>query len=340
VTTPKTRNKRPIIARLDLAAIDELKEALPHFSYRPLPHLAYLKREQIEGYWLDDIASELADERSTGFASRAADRIKGLVLYSDSPWDTKVIGEPVAIIKYLVGTDDTQESRVLDDLLTEVLEHAANRGIHCLMCKVQPLQFGAIHALERYGFLLMDTLLDFLFDFSGASFEKISPPQPLNGLRLRLANPEDLSELLALTEEAFANHFGRYNADPKLRPGTGTKVYQEWVRSSFSGAADWILIAEVDDKIAGYSVWKKASALETKHSFDIVHCTLAGIHPNFFGRGLYTTLTFEGMRMAHKFASHLDGPAHVSHYPVHRAMLKLGWKIAGVRHSFHKWLKP
>jgi hypothetical protein len=328
-----------MIARLDLAAIDDLKNALPRFAHKPLAHLPYFRRDQVEAYWLDEIAWDLAHESSTAFASRAADRINGLVLYTDSPWDTKVVGEPVAIIKYLVGADDTQDSRVLDGLLEEVLQHAANRGIHCLMCKVQPLQFGAIHALERHGFLLMDTLLDFLFDFSSASFEKIAPPQPLNGLRVRAANPEDLSELLALTEKAFANHFGRYNADPELRPGTGTKVYQEWMRSSFCGSADSILIAEVDDKIAGYSVWKKASALETKHSFDIVHCTLAGIHPNFFGRGLYTTLTFEGMRMAHKFASHLDGPAHVSHYPVHRAMLKLGWKITGVRHSFHKWLQ-
>ena len=86
-------------------------------------------------------------------------------------------------------------------------------------------------------------------------------------------------------------------------------------------------------------MWKKASELEVKHSFDIARCTLAGIHPEFFGRGLYTTLTFEGMRIAQQFAKHLDGPAHVSHYPVHRAMLKLGWKLAGVRHSFHKWLR-
>ena len=160
----------------------------------------------------------------------------------------------------------------------------------------------------------------------------------LDGLHVRLANPQDLPELLALTETAFAKHFGRYNSDPKMPAGTGTKVYQEWVRSSFNGAADWILIAEVNNQIAGYSVWKKASALEVKHSFDIVHCTLAAIHPDFFGQGVYTTLTFEGMRMAQKFANHLDGPAHVSHFPVGRTKLKLGWKIAGVRHSFHKWL--
>lgn len=326
-----------MIARLDLTAIEELKRALPRFTYKPLPHLSYLKPEQIESYWLDEIAQELANECSTAFASYADNRINGLVLYGDSPWDTKVVGEPVAVIRYLVRTGEGDD-RVLDRLVDEVLRHAASRGIVLLTSKVQPLQIAAIHALERHGFLLMDTLLDFFFDYSRAPFDKISPPQRLDGLQVRLAVPEDLPELLTLTETAFAKHFGRYNSDPKMPVGTGTKVYQEWVRSSFEGAADWILIAEVNNQIAGYSVWKKASPLEMKHSFDIARCTLAAIRPEFFGHGLYTTLTFEGMRIARQFANHLDGPAHVSHYPVHRAMLKLGWKLAGVRHSFHKWL--
>jgi dTDP-4-amino-4,6-dideoxy-D-galactose acyltransferase len=328
-----------MIVRLDSAAMDELKEALPRFTQNPLSHLSYLRSDQVEGYWLDDIAQELTNERSTTFASYAEERINGFVLYGDSPWDTKVVGQPVGIIKYLAGTHETRESHVFDNLVDEALQHAASRGIHCLTCKVQPLQFAAIHALERHGFLLMDTILDFFFDFSRTPFDKIDPPPRLDGLRVRLANPQDLPELLALTETAFAKHFGRYNSDPKMPSGTGTKVYQEWVRSSFNGAADWILIAEVKDKIAGYSVWKKASALEIKHSFDIVHCTLAAIHPDFFGQGVYTTLTFEAMRMAQKFGNHLDAPAHVSHFPVGRVKLKLGWKIAGVRHSFHKWLR-
>jgi ribosomal protein S18 acetylase RimI-like enzyme len=315
-----------------------LKEALPRFTHKPLPHLSYLTPDQIDGYWLDEIARELTDKCSTAFASYAEDRIHGFVLYGDSPWDTKVIGTPVAVIKIMVGTS-AADSTVLDQLLDEVLRDAASRGIHLVTCKVQPLQFAAIHTLERHGFLLMDTLLDFSFDFSRTPLGQISAPQQLDGLHFRLANPQDLPELLALTETAFAKHFGRYNSDPKMPAGTGTKIYQEWVRSSFSGAADWILIAEVNNQIAGYAVWKKASALEVKHSFDIVHCTLAAIHPDFFAQGVYTTLTFEGMRMAQKFANHLDGPAHVSHFPVARAKLKLGWKIAGVRHSFHKWLK-
>ena len=326
-----------MIAPLDVMDIDELKEALPRFTYTPAPHFSYLKRDQIEGYWLDDIAKDLTNECSTAFASYAGNCINGFVIYGDSPWDTKVVGEPVAVIKHLMGTGET-DSRVFGQLLDEVLRHAANRGIHLVTCKVQPLQFSAIHALERRGFLLMDTLVDFFFDFSHTPFDEISPPQRLDGLQIRLANPQDLSELLALTDAAFAKHFGRYNSDPKMPAGTGTRAYQEWVRSSFSDAAAWILIAEVNNQIAGYSIWKKASTLEIKHCFDIAHCTLAGIHPEFFGQGLYTLLTFEGMRTAQRFANRLDLPVHISHYPVHRANIRLGWKLAGVRHSFHKWL--
>jgi len=326
-----------MIAQLDLAAIDDLREALPRFAHKPLTHLSYLKRGQVEAYWLDEIARDLADESSIAFASQISDRINGLVLYGDSPWDTKVVGRRVAVIKHVTEADGAQD--VLDDLVGKVIRHAARRGIDCLTCKVQPLHFGAIHALERHGFHLMDTLLDFLFDFSRTPLESIAYAKRLTGLRVRLARPKDLPEVLALNEKAFAKYFGRYHADPKLPPGTGTKIYDQWVRSSFGGWADWILIAEVDGRIAGYSVWKKASELEVKHSFDIAHCNLAGIHPDFFGQGLYTALTLEGMRIGQSCAEHLDGPAHISNYPVHRAMLKLGWTIAGVRHSFHRWFQ-
>jgi dTDP-4-amino-4,6-dideoxy-D-galactose acyltransferase len=328
-----------MIARLDLAAIDDLKETLPRFAHKPLAHLPYLKRDQVEAYWLDDIARELADESSIAFVSRDSKIIEGFVCYSDLPWDTKVVGHRIAGLKYLAEIDHARDSDALDRLLDEVIRTAASRGTECLTCKVPPLHFTAIHALERHGFLLMDTLLDFLFDFSRAPLESVSLPKRLTGLRVRLATPEDLPEVLAVNEKAFVNYFGRYNSDPKLPLGTGAKVYDEWVRSSLGGWADWILIAEVDGKIAGYGIWKKASAPELKHSLDIAHYNLAGIHPDFFGRGLYTVLALEGTRRAQSFANHLDGPVHVSNYPVHRALQKLGWKITGVRHSFHKWLQ-
>jgi ribosomal protein S18 acetylase RimI-like enzyme len=328
-----------MIVRLDSAPAEDLKEALPRFAHKPLAHLSYLRRDQVDAYSLDEINQDLADESSIAFVSRISERINGLVLYGDSPWDTKVVGRRVAAIKHLTQTHGARDWEVLDGLLEEAIRDAAKRGVECLTCKVQALHHAEIHALERQGFFLMDTLLDFLFDSSRTPLESIRLPKRPNGSRIRLAKPEDLPEILALTEKAFATHFGRYHSDPKMPVGTGARVYEQWVRSSFEGWADWILVAEVDGRIAGYAVWKKASALEIKHSFDIAHCNLEAIHPDFFGRGLYTALTLEGMRIGGNFAKHFDLPAHAGNYPVHRGTLKLGWKISGVRHSFHKWLQ-
>jgi GNAT superfamily N-acetyltransferase len=328
-----------MIARLDAAAIADLEEAFPRFGHKPLAHLPHLTPNQRHAYWLDEIAQDLADESSIAFVARVADRIEGLALYRDSPWDTRIIGRRVGILKHLAAAEDPHHSKLLDDLITEVIRHTGSRGGECLTSKVHALDFGAIHALERHEFLLMDTLVDFVFDPSRTPLDRIDAPRRAQGVSTRLAKPEDLHGLLALSQKAYVNFFGRYHSDPTMPRGVGTRVYDEWLRSSFAGWADWILVAEVEGTIAGYGVWKKASAVEAKHSLGIAHYNLAAIHPDFSGRGLYTALALDGMRMAQSFATRLDGPVHVSNYPVHHALQKLGWRTAGARHSFHKWLQ-
>ena len=71
---------------------------------------------------------------------------------------------------------------------------------------------------------------------------------------------------MAISEKVFADYFGRFHADPQMPAGTPTRIYTEWVRSAFAGWADWILVAEVDGKIAGYGIWRKPLDIEEKHS--------------------------------------------------------------------------
>lgn len=242
-------------------------------------------------------------------------------------------------MKHLAVTpDDRAGSEILHGLIDELLRSLAKRETQCVVCKVQSNELTAIHALEQRGFLLMDTLLDFVFDFSRTPIEAINLPRRDEQLKIRRAKPADLPELMSISEKAFADYFGRYHADPQMPSGTATKIYAEWVRSAFQGWADWILVAAVDDIIAGYGLWRKALESEEKNSLSVAHYDLAGIDPEFHGRGLYTALLFEGMGIARDFAQYLIGPAHVSNYPVQHNLQKLGWRISGARHSFHKWL--
>jgi hypothetical protein len=326
------------VAELDFAALEDLKESLPLLAHKPLAHLSYLRPDQVEAYRLDEIAQDLADESSLAFVSRRSGRIDGLALCIDSPWDTQAVKRRTAIVKHLAHANNPSDSETLADLLTELTVRAASRGVECLTCKVQVRDSEVVRALERQGFLLMDTLLDLVFDSSHTPLENIRLPKRLERLHTRLARPEDAPEILALAHKAFANYFGRYHSDPKMPPGTGAKVYDQWVCSGFEGWVDWTVVAEIDGKIVGYSMWKNASALEIKHCVDITHCNFGAIHPNFSGRGVYTALKLAGMRIAESFAKHFDLATHIANYPVHRGTAKLGWRIAGARHSFHNWL--
>lgn len=329
-----------MIVRLDSSAINELREALPRLAHLPLAHLHHLKSDQRITYWLDEITQSLADETSIGFASMAASSVNGVVIYNDSPWDSKITGRSIGTITHLaVIRDDHANTEILHALIDKLLPSLVKRGTQCVVCKVQSDELATVHALEQRGFLLMDTLMDFVFDFSRTPLEKINLPQRDQDLKIRRAAPQDLSALMAINEKAFGAYFGRYHADPKLPTGAATKIYAEWVRSAFEGWADWILVAEVDDKIAGYGLWRKPLEIETKNSLRLAHYDLAAIDPEFRGRGLWTALMLDGMRIAREFAQYIIGPVHVTNYPVQHSLQKFDWRSSGARHSFHRWLR-
>jgi ribosomal protein S18 acetylase RimI-like enzyme len=329
-----------MIARLDSGVINELREALPRFAHVPLAHLHHLKSDQRLNYWLDEITQSLADETSIGFGSMAASSVNGFIIYNDSPWDSKITGRRIGTINHLaVIPDDRASTEILHALIDELLRSLVKRGTQCVVCKVQSDEPALVHALEQRGFLLMDTLVDFVFDFSRTPLETINLPRRDPELKIRPAAPQDLSALMAINEKAFGAYFGRYHADPQLPTGAATKIYAEWVRSAFEGWADWILVTEVDDKIAGYGLWRKPLEIETKNSLPVAHYDLAAIDPEFRGRGLWTALMLDGMRIAREFAQYIIGPVHVTNYPVQHSLQKFDWRSSGARHSFHRWLR-
>jgi ribosomal protein S18 acetylase RimI-like enzyme len=328
-----------MIARLDLGAINDLREALPRFAHIPLAHLHYLKSDQRRAYWLDEITQSLANESSIAFASIASGAINGFIVYNDSPWDSQISGRHLGTVEHLaVAVDGGPGAEILHGLIDELTRNLAKRGTQCVVCKIPSCESAVVHALEQHFFLLMDTLQDFVFDFSRTPIEAIDLPKRDGLLKIRRAKPTDLPALMAINEKAFSDYFGRYHADPQMPPGTATNIYTEWVRSAFQGWADWILVAEVDGEIAGYGLWRKALKIEEKNSLSIAHYDLGATDPQFRGRGLRTVLTLEGMGIARDFAQYLIGPVHVSNYPAQHTLHKLGWRISGARHSFHKWL--
>ena len=323
-------------ANLALDDVDRLQD----FASLPLYESLDYSRSKIESRWRDEIRDLLSSEGAIGFIAEINETISGLVICAPLLWESPLLGKSMWAIKHIgVASGPGDVSSVANRLVAEVVRLVADRDADFLLCRAMPSDTGVIHALESNGFLLMDTLLNFVFDCRtrGSSGHQQHVPE---GFALRLGTSSDVEPLAEVAHSSFAGHFGRFHADPRIGHAPATRIYQEWIRSCASGWADWIVVAMHGDRIAGYSAWKKPSALEQRHGIRLGHYSIGAVHPDFFGRGLFTALTHAGMERLCSSADWIEAPTHIDNYAVQRGFLRLGWRMAGAQHSFHKWLKP
>ena len=323
-------------ANLSLDDVDRVQ----NFASLPLYASLDCSCSEIKSRWRDEIRELLSSEDAIGFIAEIDGTISGLVICTPLSWESPLLGKSMWAIKHLgVASRPGDASSVATSLIAEVVRLVADRDADFLLCRAIPSDTAIIHALESNGFLLMDTLLNFVFDCR-APESNCHRRQIPEGFELRLATTSDIEPLAEVAHSSFAGHFGRFHADARIGRAAAARIYQEWIRSCANGWADWIVVATHGDRIAGYSAWKKPSALDGRHGIRLGHFSIAGVHPDFFGRRLFTALTHAGMEQLRSSADWIEAPTHIANYAVQRGFLRLGWQIAGAQHSFHKWLKP
>lgn len=334
------RDPKSEIIHLSTDGLDATVSILASSSFKPLRYLVKELGTELTDFWLHSITDSLQAPSSQGFLAVLNGTPIGLLVYSDNPWETNLLGKKAAVINTLVvdGSLDNREQVTLS-ILDYALLHASANGIQFLLCKTYTDDFATIHALESRGFLLMDTVLDCYYDYRRVLFESLPRPVLADGVTLRLATPADCDELVAVAGLAFREHYGRFHADERIGRQIATRAYEQWMRSSLDGYADWIHLAMVAGRIVGFSIWKRPSKAESQLKVRVGHYSISGIHPDYHGRGLFTTLTHTGMQFLEGIADIIEGPTHINNYGVQLGYSKLGWRICSdARHSFSKWL--
>lgn len=318
--------------------ITDIRDLVASWSYDPFAYMRALSDCDMQGYYLEDIR-DIRDDGGCVVIVAEKSRILGFAVLSRLPWDSAYFGKKMGSIKYLVAHDGLScTSEIHETLLKKVVETANKFNMEYLLCQRSTADSAAIHALERGGFLLMDTMLDFTYNYEKTPLDKVTIPSCPEEFTLRLADKNDQGELMDLSKAAFQGHFGRYHADSRVTDEQSTGVYEQWLKSSCEGWADWIIVAQHQNRIAGYSVWKNPSEKEVKYAIELGHYSIGAVGPAYQHRGLFGLLTYEGMKIMEDHCRFLVGPTHVNNYGVQGGYAKLGWKICGGRHSFHKWL--
>ncbi len=305
-----------------------------HHPYRFVPAAS---DRDLDPVW----RAEIAEHASSGkvFVAGVDGETVGAAVYADLPWDTRILGDQMGRLKFLfVQPGQTHRRQVIGRLLDRLIGWASDRGIDCLLCKTFSDDVEIVHALERRGFLLMDTLLNYVCDLQRDPLDTISRPPLDAGFDIRPAGDE-VDALMALAQAAFHGHFGRFHSDERISQSRATRIYEEWMRSSLEGYADLILVAECGGRIAGCSIWKEPSALERRLGIRLGHYSIGLVHPDFHRRGLFTALTYAGIARLADQVDYIEGPTHINNYAVQRGYGRLHWRIHDAHHSFHKWLR-
>jgi len=170
----------------------------------------------------------------------------GIATWRSLEWDSAQFGIPAGRLDRLEAHGPYAEARAEKQrLLASVLEQCREAGVRHLSARVDTGEFTSIHALEAAGFELIDGIQTFLIELRNT----LNPPDT------RLYAPEDLLDILEIGRTAFL--FDRFHADPALATDVADQVNETWTRNCCLGsAADAVLIAEADDRVASYVTCK------------------------------------------------------------------------------------
>lgn len=211
------------------------------------------------------------------------------------PWDSEFFGFTVA--------------RVHEEPSPEIVAELRSQGVRCAYYSGKPTR-----DMASLGFELADSRVDFMCPLVNehATFHKASP---------------GIAELLVqLSREAFSD--SRFYADPRFDRAKVDELFAVWVRNSFSGLADAVLIPEKELK--GF--------VTVKISGTSARIGLIAVGDEYRGQGIGRALLSQAKAFAQKGgAKSLFVATQGTNDAARRLYESAGFRVAQESKTFHWW---
>jgi ribosomal protein S18 acetylase RimI-like enzyme len=207
----------------------------------------------------------------------------------------------------------------------ELFENAKSAGYQHLAVKIDTGQKLMIHQLQKNGFLLMDTLVTYMFDYSKKQLEPMEHQSII-----RSAQPEDELELKHIAYHAFK--IDRFHSDPSLDPKLADHYYEQWITNSMNGFADRVVVSELNNKAVGFTTCNFPKANDPQKIGTLV---LSAVSDESRGKGVYTSMIHEGVRWLKDYANFVKVGTQIDNYPVQKTWMKMGFSLVSSQYVFH-----
>ena len=213
----------------------------------------------------------------------------------------------------------------MDDL-TEVMHFCVVNRIDLLITRCATTDTSVAQAMEKQGFLLMDTLVYYKADLN----KKLLPPRSTT-MQLRALQPGDESQVQDVAAAAFKGYFGHYHADSRLDRCKCDQAYQSWALRSCKGAADEVLVAEQNGEVLGFATLRLNSSEEGEG-------VLVAVAPKAQGRGIGPALMIDCMHWCKdRGAKSMIISTQIRNISTQKMWCRIGFEPSYSYYTFHKW---
>lgn len=235
---------------------------------------------------------------------------------------TEVYLSPLDSRRFGIVSARAQIGRAED--LPGIQQFCQQERVQFLIMRCDAQDFASLHALEKNGYQLMDTLVWYECTLSGLNIPAVPDVRP--------ASPADAAPLRAIAEAAFAGYQGHYHADPRLDAATCDAIYTDWTLRSLDGqAADIVLVIERHTQLDGFAALKSLDA----HTAEL---RLYGIHPRAQKQGLASRLLQAALSWAKRQGhQRIITSTQIINIASQRAWIKSGFRPYQAQYTFHKW---
>ena len=222
------------------------------------------------------------------------------------------------------------EINEIQELFDKCVKYCILQNIKHAAFKANTKNYKIIHIAESFGFNLVNVSVEYVFDYKKQAIKSLK-----NICRIRNANTNDLGTVLDISKNIFKN-FSRFHYDKFLDDEKADEVYQEWVRKSFHGYADEIIISEYKNEIVGFCTIKNNfTTIKGENAAGVI---LTGVSEKARGLGIYTSMINEAIMICNKLENtrYIASSTQAQNIFGQRAWSNLGFKIYNCVYIFHK----
>lgn len=270
-------------------------------------------------------------ERGSSLVARVGEEPAAIACVSLLPWDTQRLHVTCGNLDIAVSAHDPSAlDRALVLLVDDTIKLSRECGLERVSTRVDCSQVAIIHALERNGFLMMDSLL---------TFQRETEPRPGSiDPAIRRANANDGEQVADIARHAFRED--RFHADDQISPQIADELYASWARGNSDDSSKASTLVATDEVgVAGFISLRVDEEVERHLGLRVGVIDLIATAQRSRRTGVASRLVEQALRgFDHKPIDLVQVGTQASNLAACRLYQRLGFEIVSSSFSLTRWI--